>query len=200
VPLRGLISRVTVQPCALARARADPDAFATFYDRYAERVLVFHVRRVLDVDVALDLTSETFAQALERRGQFRGRLEEEEQAWLFALARTQLSRYWRHGRVERAALRRLAVEVPPLADAEVERVEELAGLRDLRPMLSDAIGILPPEQRRAVELRVVGELDYPQVAAAMGVSEQAARARVSRGLRALARELAPLESTLKDTA
>jgi hypothetical protein len=31
--------------------------------------------------------------------------------------------------VERAALRRLAVEVPPLADAEVERVEELAGLR-----------------------------------------------------------------------
>ena len=79
-------------------------------------------------------------------------------------------------------------------------MEELAGLRDLRPMLSDAIGILPPEQRRAVELRVVGELDYPQVAAAMGVSEEAARARVSRGLRALARELAPLEPTLRDTA
>jgi len=34
----------------------------------------------------------------------------------------------------------------------------------------------------------------------MGVSEQVARARVSRGLRALAQQLAPIEATLRETA
>ena len=199
MPLRRLVSRVA-QPCALARARHDPDAFAVFYDRYASRVLVFFARRVLDAEVALDLTSETFAQALKNRDQFRGRLEEEEQAWLFAIARTQLTRYWRRGRVEREALQRYAVDVPPLTDAELERVERMAGLRDLTPHLLEAIAALPPDQRRAVRLRVVDELDYAQVAERMGVSEQVARARVSRGLRAMARELAPLEATLRETA
>ncbi len=199
MPLRRLVSRVA-QPCALSRARTDPDAFAAFYDSYASRVLVFFARRVLDAEVALDLTSETFAQALANRGQFRGRLEEEEQAWLFAIARTQLTRYWRRGKVEREALRRYAVEVPPLTDAELERVEGLAGLHDLTPHLLEAIAALPPDQRQAVELRVVEELDYAQVAERMAVSEQVARARVSRGLRAMARELAPLEATLRETA
>jgi RNA polymerase sigma-70 factor (ECF subfamily) len=37
----------------------------------------------------------------------------------------------------------------------------------------------------AIELRIVRELPYPEVAAELGVSEQTARARVSRGLRAL---------------
>jgi RNA polymerase sigma factor (sigma-70 family) len=200
VPLRRLLSRVAGQPCALARARSDPDAFADFYASYASRVLVFLARRVLDAEVALDLTSETFAQALQNREQFRGRTEEEEQAWLFALARTQLSRYWRRGRVERAALRRYAVDVPLLTDAEIDRVELLAGLKELTPRLTEAIALLPSDQRRAVELRVVDELDYAQVAAHLGVSEQVARARVSRGLRALARELEPFEATLRETA
>jgi RNA polymerase sigma-70 factor (ECF subfamily) len=199
VPLRRLISRVA-QPCALARARTDPDAFAAFYDHYAGRVLIFFARRVLDAEAALDLTSETFAQALKNREQFRGQLEEEEQAWLFAIARTQLARYWRRGKVEREALRRYGVEVPPLTDAELERVERLAGLRDLTPHLLHAIAALPPDQRRAVHLRVVEELDYAEVAQSMGVTEQVARARVSRGLRAMARELAPLEATLRETA
>jgi RNA polymerase sigma factor (sigma-70 family) len=161
---------------------------------------MFFARRVFDAEVALDLTSETFAEALQRRAQFRGRLQEEEQAWLFAIARTQLSRYWRRGKVERAALRRLAVEVPTLTDAEIERVELEAGLRDVRPQLLEAIGELPDDQRRAVELRVVGELTFGDVAADMGVSEQVARARVSRGLRTLARRLASHGATMRESA
>ena len=54
----------------------------------------------------------------------------------------------------------------------------------------DALGALPADQRRAVELRVVEEeLSYAELASALDVSEPTARARVSRGLRALARML-----------
>ena len=42
---------------------APDDAFIALYERDAEAVLVFFARGTLDVEVALDLTAETFAQA-----------------------------------------------------------------------------------------------------------------------------------------
>ena len=184
----------------LAQSRQDPDAFAAFYDAYAERVLLFLVRRVLDVDTAFDLLSETFATALERRHQFRGSSAEEEQGWLFSIARSELSHYWRDGKVERIALARLGVGVPALSDPEIERIEQLAGINDLVPALHDAMASLPEDQRRAVELRVVEEHGYAEVAAILGVSEQTARARVSRGLRALAQRLPKPPAMMEDAA
>ena len=130
-------------PCLLAQAREDPDAFAAFYDGYSERVLVFLTRRVLDADTAFDLLSETFATALEQRGKFRGSTAEEEQGWLFAIARSELSRYWRHGRVERSALARLGVPVPGLSDPEIERIEELAGIAGIAGRLERRCGRCP---------------------------------------------------------
>src|SRR3954452_22680854 len=136
--------------CLLVLSREDPNAFAAFYDAYAERVLVFFTRRVLDVDVAFDLLSETFAKALELRGQFGGNAPEQEQGWLFAIARSELSHYWRAGNVERSALARLGVPVPGLTDPEIERIEDMAGLTEVTAPLADAMAALPPEQRRAV--------------------------------------------------
>ena len=184
--------------CLLVRSKEDPDAFAAFYDLYGERVLVFFIRRVLDVDVAFDLFSETFATALERRRQFRGSSAEEEQGWLFSIARSALSHYWRDGRVERSALARLGMPALGLSDPEIERIEELAGLAGLATDLADAMDALPEDQRLAVELRVIEECGYAEVAGRLGVSEQTARARVSRGLRGLAHRLR--EPVLQDAA
>ena len=163
-------------------------------------MLVYFTRRVLDVDVAFDLLSETFAKALERRRQFRGASPEEEQGWLFSIARSELSHYWRDGRVERSALARLGVPVPGLSDPEIERIEDVAGLGEVAAPLADAMASLPEEQRRAVELRVIDECGYADVAVMLGVSEQTARARVSRGLRALAQRLREPEAVLEDAA
>ena len=194
------VSFVRRSPCLLAQSKEDPNAFAGFYDAYAERVLVFLTRRVLDVDVAFDLLSETFAIALERRRQFRGASAEQEQGWLFSIARSELSHYWRDGRVERNALARLGVPRPDLSDPEIERIEDLAGLAEIAAALADAMDALAPDQRRAVELRVIDECSYAEVAVALGVSEQTARARVSRGLRALSSRLQEPATVLEDAA
>lgn len=173
----------------LRRAQTDPEAYAGFYDAYSDRVLAFFARRVFDPEVAVDLMSETFAKVLEYRMQFRGETAAEEQGWLFAIARTELWHYWRSGRVERAALERFAVSVPPLNDDEFERIEALAGLDSLDEPLFEAVCDLPADQRRAVELRILDDLSYEDLAAVLDVTQQVARARVSRGLRALARVL-----------
>jgi RNA polymerase sigma factor (sigma-70 family) len=183
--------------CVLRRALRDPEAFGDFYDAYMRRVLVFFTRRVFDVETAFDLMSETFAKALANIEQFRGRTTEEEQGWLFAIARSELSHYWRRGEVEKAALTKIGVAVPSLTSGEIEHIEQMAQLASIRKDLADALGQLPEEQRRAVELRVVGELAYAEVAQSLGVSEETARARVSRGLRTLRKQLANDDAILE---
>ena len=170
---------------ALMRSTDGAEAFHDFYVANGRRVLAFLTRRTLDPDVARDLTAETFAVALQRRRQFRGHTDAEAQAWLFAIARTQLSVYWRRGTAERRALALLGPGDRPAGAAELERIEELAGLLQLRRDVRRAVDGLSPEQAYAVQQRVVCERDYGDLAAELGVSEDVVRARVSRGLRAL---------------
>jgi RNA polymerase sigma-70 factor, ECF subfamily len=169
----------------------DGDEFSAAYRREGELVLIFVTRRTLDATLAADLTAETFAQALRSWPRLRGRSEEEVRAWLITVARRQLSHYWRRARVERRAIERLGVRVPQLHEDDIAAIEARAGLPELRAVLGEQLARLSAEQRAALQLRVVEDRPYPDVARALGVSEQAARARVSRGLRALAAALEP---------
>jgi RNA polymerase sigma factor (sigma-70 family) len=171
---------------------AAPKAFIAIYEQDAEAVLLFFARRTLDVEVALDLTAETFAQAW--RGWSRVRIDsaEEVEGWLFTIARRQLGRYLRRGHVERRALNQLGFSVPALAEDEIADIERAADLGALRSALGAELQKLSDNQRRALQLRIVEELPYEEVARRLGTTEPAARARVSRGLRALAVALEPV--------
>lgn len=159
------------------------------YARHREPLLRFFVRRTTDPEVALDLWAETFAQAVRSRRRYRGTTDEEARAWLYAIARGQLTRYYRRGRAEHRALQRLGIERPP-ADKLVElELIRRTGLAELRRELAAAVATLGDDTRAAIELRVVRELPYADVARHLAISETAARARVSRGLRALAQIL-----------
>jgi RNA polymerase sigma factor (sigma-70 family) len=168
---------------------AEKGDFDELYRGESERVLLFFARRTFDAETAVDLTAETFAAAyLGWRG-LRGGSREERQAWLYTIARRRLSRYLRRGRVERRALRRLGIQTPSVHEDDLALIEERAGLAQLRAALSGELARLSAEQRQALELRVVQERPYAEVARDLGISELAARARVSRGLRALGRAL-----------
>ena len=179
----------TARAPLLVRAQDSADAFADFYDEYGERVLRYLARRVFDVELAYDMHAEVFAICFERRRQFRGHTVEEEQGWLFSIARSQIASYRRHGEVERGAMVRLKLDRPVLDDESIDRLEELAELESLKPLLAAAMQDLPADQRDAVTLRVVNEHSYEEIAARQGVTKDLVRARVSRGLRALARAL-----------
>ena len=73
-----------------------------------------------------------------------------------------------------------------VSEDDYERIVELAGLAELRQRVAAAFSGLSNDQRDALRLRVIDERPYPEVAQTQGVSEQTARARVSRALRRLA--------------
>jgi RNA polymerase sigma factor (sigma-70 family) len=180
-----------LMPAALCVVVDAGSEFSMVYAREGERVLLFLARRTLDVEVAGDLTAETFAIAFCSWPRLQERSEAEVRAWLFTVARRQLSRYFRRARVERGAVERLGIRVPQLHEDDVALIEERAGLAELRVALGVELARLSGEQREALRLRVVEDLPYGEVARLLGVSEQAARARVSRGLRSLAGALEP---------
>lgn len=170
----------------------DDEAFERLYEAHARALLVFFARRTLEVEVARDLWAETLASAFAGRRRFRGSGDDQAAAWLYGIAHRQLALHHRRGRVEQQALRRLGLELPELLDADIERIAEQAGLEALMAQVNQELELLEAGQREAVRLRVVEELPYQQVALRLNVSEDAARARVSRGLRRIAKSLISL--------
>jgi RNA polymerase sigma factor (sigma-70 family) len=173
----------------LARSLRDADAFADFYELYVQRVSVYFVRRIFDPEIAVDLTAETFALALERRRQFRGHSAEEEQGWLFAIARSLLHGYWRKGRIEQSAVARLGLERPSLGTEDIEYLHRQAGLDGLRGRLTEALDAVRPDQAAAIRARVLEEREYAEIAAEFETTPDVIRARVSRGLKTMQRFL-----------
>jgi RNA polymerase sigma-70 factor (ECF subfamily) len=171
---------------ALAEARTDAAAFAGFYREYALRIAVFFTRRTFDVEAARDLTAETFAQAFESRRRFKGSSDAEAIAWLYGIARHQLSHYTRAGVARQKAVKRLGIALQPISTDDHDRIVELAGLADMRQRIQAAFAELTPDQRDALHLRVIDDRPYPEIARRLGVSEPTARARVSRALRTMA--------------
>jgi RNA polymerase sigma-70 factor (ECF subfamily) len=74
---------------------------------------------------------------------------------------------------------------PALTDREIERIEELAGILELREAVAQQLVELPAEQQQAVRMRVLEDLPYETIAKATSTNAETVRARVSRGLRAL---------------
>lgn len=181
--------RTSRSTSALRASAREPAAFAGFYEAEAPRLLLFFARRTCDPQAAMDLCAETFAAAFEGRRRFRGDSEEEARAWLYGIAHHRLSRFFRRGATERRALTRLGMQTPELSDGDIEQIEREADLPNVRARVRAGMEDLSGEHREALRLRVVEELPYDEVARQLGVSEPTARARVSRGLRALARVL-----------
>ena len=164
----------------LARAFADPDAFARFYARYERPVAAFFMRAVGSAELAADLTAEVFAQALASAARFDPALGQAA-GWLFGIARHVLARSRERGRVENQARRRLGLAPLALDDELIERIEAAAGETPALALLEQ----LPADQREALEARVVHELGYGEIAVRMSCSESVVRKRVSRGLATL---------------
>jgi len=79
--------------------------------------------------------------------------------------------------------------MPIRSDGELEEIHERADAARLKLALVPAMATLPDAQRRALVLRVVHELSYEEVAAALGCSVTAARLRVMRALGSLSRAM-----------
>jgi RNA polymerase sigma factor (sigma-70 family) len=165
----------------IVASREDPGAFRELYDRWAEQILAYFVRRVLDVELAADLMAETFAAAYESRERFRD-VGRPGGAWLYGIARRKLSHFYRHRKVEMQAARRLGMERAQIDEESAAQIAALVDRDERRVSAQAALVRLSAAEREAVELRVIEELDYDEISSRLQITSVAARTRVHRGL------------------
>ncbi len=161
-------------------AASDAGAFGELYRRHVSTVHAWFRRRL--GWAASDLTAETFAQAWLSRRRFRDEADGSALPWLLGIARNVARESVRRNEVETRARRRLGLPTDLAREDGYAAVEERLSPR---AALARALETLPDHERAALELRVVDELPYAEVAARLGVRPAAARLRVSRALRRL---------------
>lgn len=188
--VRVLLRRSFSDARLLALAGSDPDAFATFYDRYERAVAGYFMRRAQDAELAADLTAEVFAAALAAAKGYQ-EMGETAAPWLFAIAVNVLVSSVRKGRVEERARRQLGIlNAIELQEQSLERLDQMV-VGDA--WVSELLSRLPEDQRQAIRARVLEDRGYEEIASRLDTSSLVIRKRVSRGLSRLRDELEELQ-------
>ena len=149
-------------------AGAVPPPFEAFYVEHRDGIFGFLVRR-LGRDRAEDAFQETFLRALRSYDSLQH--ASNLRAWVFTIA-------------ARVAVDEFRRRKPAPADGE-------PAVEDARPAYAELEHLadgLPPKERAAVVLRYGYDLEYADIANALGSSEEAARQAASSGVRRLRRK------------
>jgi RNA polymerase sigma factor (sigma-70 family) len=163
-------------------------AFAALVQRHVNLVYSAALRRVGNPHQAEEITQAVFitltrkAQSLSRRIVLSG--------WLYQTARLTAANFLR-AEIRRARRQQAAHMQSPLNEPETDEAWQ-----QIAPLLDDAMGRLAEKDRNAVVLRFFDGKSLDEVGVALGVSEDAARMRVTRALQKLRRIFAKRSVTL----
>jgi RNA polymerase sigma-70 factor (ECF subfamily) len=153
------------------QARLDPDAFEQIVAFYMNPALAVAGRLLSDHALAEDAVQEAFLRVIRKHHQyvpgsgFSG--------WFYAIVRNVCIDMLRKGARDKEAIDKIAPRVAPRA------------LRTDSPQIPELLGLLPRGDQDVLVLRIVHGLRFHEVAAALGISEEAAKKRAQRALRRL---------------
>jgi len=169
---------------ACAAAAGDRRAFASIYDRYADRLHDFCIGMLRDRDAAADCVQDVFCAAATRLPQLRE--ADKLRPWLYAIARNEALRCIRaRGR------ERVYDEMPETESGEAGP-DTLAARSELANLIAEAAGGLSDSDRSVLELAYRHGLDGPELAEALGVSAANAKKMTQRLRETIERSLGAL--------
>lgn len=158
----------------LARiAQGDLDAFQSFYDRHASRVVGYACKLARDRHLAEDVTQEVFTSVWTRAASFRPE-RGDAPGWLYTLTRNKFIDHWRKG--SRTTTEEIDDDRLPAARGEQ---------KDLHLTMRQALAHVPPDQRKAIEMAYFGGLTYQETAGELELPVGTLKSRIRMGLRAM---------------
>jgi len=172
------------------QARKSPDAFAQLYDHYYPRIFGYVMRRTANIEVAQDITSETFLKALGKLWQFRWR-NVSFSSWLYKIASNEINQYFRKAQYKKSIsleeLQEQGFQLPSPHDPESELMEAQQELERHQEFLEIRAKIvrLPTKYQEVVALRFFEKKQIKEIAAILGKKEGTIKSLLHRAIERL---------------
>ncbi|WP_433803003.1 RNA polymerase sigma factor [Actinomycetospora sp. CA-084318] len=168
----------------VAAARERPAELAAVYDRYGDALFRFGLGLLRDREAAADCVQEVFHTAATRLHQLRD--PSALRAWLFAIARHEVSRRRRTDR------REVVTDDLPDRPGAAPDPPARASQRELAELMGEASRGLADRDRAALALHYHQELDGPEIAAVLGLTLTNTTTLLNRARSTFERSLAAL--------
>jgi RNA polymerase sigma-70 factor (ECF subfamily) len=169
-------------------AAGDREAFARLFDHHSPVVLGLLVRILGRRSEAEEVLQEVFLQVWRQAERYEaGRSTP--RGWILVLARSRALDHLR----SRDARQRRESELSAESGAREERPVGTEGLeaRERREQVSSALELLPPEQRRCIELAFFEGLTQTQIASRLEAPLGTVKSRIHLGMSKLRQALSP---------
>jgi RNA polymerase sigma-70 factor (ECF subfamily) len=174
----------------MERSPSTQTLFEQIYERHYQGIYAYFVSRTAEAEVAQDLLQETFLRVWRHRARLHERTDEQQRAWLFAIAHNLLTDYYRH-RATRSAAEDEFAQVALASEASRTEMEERLEERELVALLDLAIKRLPEDLRTVLALSVLAEMSSTEISTALGKPAGTIRYQLARARKYLADELQP---------
>ena len=146
------------------------------YTSYADDIYRFLFVHVRDVELAEDLTGDTFAKAWRQFANFDGK---HGRAWLYTIARNCLNDHWRKKHPLPLD------ETIEVVDEDTPSPEVVVDAKMRAKLVVRAVNALPSDMKSVVTLRFLQGFSVRDTAAALGLSEANVRVIQYRALKKL---------------
>jgi RNA polymerase sigma-70 factor (ECF subfamily) len=191
------MNRLALDDAAVIEAsRAEPDRFASLFDRHAPYIHRYLARRV-GTQAADDLVAETFLVAFRKRTGYDPRFPDA-RPWLYGIATNLIAR---HRREEARQLRlRQATGPDPVQHDHAERAALDVTAQSVRFLLASPLAKLARPDRDVLLLIAWEQLTYDEVARALDIPVGTVRSRLHRARTKIREALAgtPAAATYKE--
>jgi RNA polymerase sigma-70 factor (ECF subfamily) len=155
------------------QARKSPDAFAQLYDQYYPKIFGYVMRRTANLEVAQDITLETFLKALGKLWQFQWR-SVSFSSWLYKIATNETNQYFRKAEYRKSLsleeLQEQGFELTSTSDPERELIEAQEKLKQHQDFLEvqEKIVRLPVKYQEVITLRFFEKKQINEIAEILG--------------------------------
>jgi len=161
-------------------AARDAEALSEFYDQTAAPFFSVVLRILGDAAEAEEVIQDVFVQIWEKAESFDSMLGSAFH-WAMSIARHRAIDRLR-ARQRRARLNEELTESGEGKPSSAAAPDEGASGSDVSASVRNALNILPPEQRRIIEMAFFGGLTHPEIAERLGEPLGTVKARIRRGL------------------
>jgi len=168
----------------IERAKKDPESFSILYDKHYSRIFSYILKRTADVEVAQDVTSETFLKAFKNIRSFKWK-GIPFSSWLYRIASNEIASFYRK-RKKVISLENISdpkAESNPL-DEVIRAQEEIDKHRDI-VVLHEKISQLPPQYQEVICLRFFEKKKIQEICEITGKKEGTVKSLLHRAIERL---------------